>query len=144
MSTLNKRAPIKTICIPYYLNLGVLTEILNCNLRLLDGHLPFIWKEALKINEHHPNLTLSQLAKILEEINPCGYDDSLLPILYSNRLKRVLASSLMGMNNTEVYNGTLTPSGGYIVVKDGEKTLVFNDYNWQKGLDLLMKNTFVL
>ena len=47
------------------------------------------------------------------------------------------------MNNTKLYDGTLTPSGGYIVVKDKGGFLVFNDYNWQKGLNLLMENTLM-
>lgn len=47
------------------------------------------------------------------------------------------------MNNTEVYDRKITPSGGYIIVKNKKETLFFNDYNWQEGLDLLMENTFV-
>lgn len=118
MHTFNKKEPpLKTLSLPYYLNLGELTEILKNNLRLLDGHLPLIWEETLKINERHPNQTLSQLAEGLKEINPCSYSPSLLPFIYTNRLRRILASTLMGMNNTNVYDGTLTPCGGYIVVK---------------------------
>ncbi len=143
MNAFSKQDPIKTLSTPHYLNLGEMTEILKSNLRLLDGDLPMIWGETLKINVLHPNRTLNQLADILKEMNPCGYNSSLLPILYSNRLKRVLASVLMGMNNTNVYDGTLTPSGGYIVVKDKGETLVFNDYNWQEGLSKLMNHTFI-
>lgn len=143
MNPFNKQEPIKTLSIPHHLNLGEMTEILKGNLRLLDGHLPMIWVETLKTNELHPNRTLNQLANSLKEMNPRGYNSSLLPIIYTNRLRRVLASTLMGMNNTEVYDGTLTPSGGYIIVKNKEETLFFNDYNWQEGLDLLMENTFI-
>jgi len=102
MNTYNKQEPIKTLSTPHYLNLGEMTEILKSNLRLLDGDLPKIWEGTLKINELHPDRTLNQLADILREMNPCGYNSSLLPILYTNRLKRVLASALLGMNNTKL------------------------------------------
>ena len=125
------------------MHLGKMTEMLKSNLRLLDGHLSRIWEETLKLNALYPNQTLNQLAEKLKEINPCNYPSSLLPIIYTNRLRRVLAAELMGMNNTNVHDGTITPSGGYIVVKDKGESLVFNDYNWQEGLDLLMANTFV-
>lgn len=96
MNTFNKQEPIKTLSTPHHLNLGEMTEILKSNLRLLDGHLPMIWEAALKINNLLPNLTLNQLADSLKHTNPFDYHSSLSPIIYANRLRRVLASTLMG------------------------------------------------
>jgi hypothetical protein len=143
MNTSYKQEPLTVLTTPHHLNLGEMTETLKSNLRLLDGHLPLIWKETLKLNSLYPNSDFNQLAGSLKETNPCNYHNSLVPMIYANRLRRVLAAELMGMNNTNVYDGTITPSGGYIIVKDKGETLVFNDYNWQEGLDLLMENTFI-
>lgn len=97
MNTFNKREPITRLSNPHLLDLGELTEILKSNLRLLDGHLPLIWEEVLKINLLYPNRTLNQLAESLKEINPFDYHSSLVPIIYTNRLRRVLTSTLIGM-----------------------------------------------
>lgn|GEM_PF-5773531 len=133
---------VKSLTVPFYLNLGSITALLQNSINQLDQSLPLIWKEALNLSQQNPAGNLSLLADLLCENNPCLYPEGKQK-LYREGLKRLLAAYLLGSGLENIQEGLLKLQGRYITMRTDAGLYFLNDFNWEDGLDLLMFYSYI-
>ena len=133
---------LKSLTVPFYLNLGTMASLLQNSLSKLDQHLPLIWKEALHLSQQNPSHNLSLLADLLSEHNPCLYPEGKQKI-YWEGLKRLLAAYLLGRSPENNQQGLPKPQGQYFTMRTYAGLYFLNDSNWEDGLDLLMFYSYI-
>lgn len=92
-------------------------DVYRSNLRLVDGDLELILSECLMSYYKGEERVLSEMAKRLDEKNPCGYEQGGQPY-YSFKLKKFLVEHALGMVPNTVWLGDYDATGGYIIVKE--------------------------
>lgn len=101
--------------------IGVNGDIYKQNLRLVDSELEYILAESLNIYYSGKERVIEKVVEVLNETNPCNYEDVTTHPYYSYKLKKFLIEHALGMIPMEAWNGVYHATGGFIVVrKDGE------------------------
>lgn len=119
------------------------SEILELNLRLIDGDLPEILAYMLKIRFQTGKNRVNDLIEQLELINPLGYNQLHDHPFYRYKLIKFLYDSALGMTPETVWNGEIKANGGIIVVKNDGDILAYHTYHKSKFEDYLLNNTYL-
>ena len=70
-----------------------------------------------------------------------AYDLSLGHPFYSRRVKDLISSIALGMTASNIWEGTLQITGGYIVVRSDGDVVCYHIYNRNEFEDYLLENT---
>jgi hypothetical protein len=116
-------------------------ETFNNNLRLLDGDLPEICAELLKIYYWLSIPVVEAALKHISIKNPLDYPLAKGHPFYSYKFKKLLTESALGMLPSKVWNGTADATGGYIIVREDGEVLCYHLFNRNEFENYLIKNT---
>lgn len=119
------------------------SEVLDLNLRLIDGDLPEIVGYMLKVTYQK---RLSRLADILEELereSPLNYNQAHKHPFYRYKLVKFLYDAALGMTPETVWNGEIQSNGGIIIVKSDGEVLAYHTYHKAKFEEYLINNTMI-
>jgi len=119
------------------------SNMLELNLKLIDGDLPKILAYMLKIRYQKSITHLSKLIIELEKDNPLNYDLSHNHPFYRYKIIKFLYDAALGMTPEAIWDGEIAANGGIIVVKNNGDILAYHTYHKSKFEDYLLKNTFL-
>jgi type II restriction enzyme len=120
---------------------GLNNKIFELNLIMTDSYMPKILSEMLLIYYRGKGPKLADIVKIIEQTNSRNYDLSLEHPFYSRRAKDLISNIALGMTASNVWEGNLKITGGYIVVKSDGDILCYHSYNRNDFEDYLLENT---
>lgn len=121
---------------------GMDSSIFQSNLRKIDSMMPDIIAEMLILYYQRKGITVSDIAKYLED--SCPHLNQLFKAdsgFYSYKIKHLLQSSALGMMSGRSWNGELEAQGGYIIVREDGEIVCYHIYNQDQFKDYLFKNT---
>ncbi len=121
----------------------VQSEILELNLRLIDGDLPEIIAYMLKARFQSSQTKIVDLIQELETKNPLNYNQSHKHPFYRYKIIKFLYDVALGMTPETIWNGDIKANGGIIVVKNNGDVLVYHTYHKSKFEEYLLNNTFL-
>lgn len=116
-------------------------EIFKDNLILIDGDLPKITAELLKMYYAENYTTVVSAIDKLTEDNPIGYNINNKHPFYSYKFKALLKEVALGMVPSKVWNGKADATGGYIVVREDGEVLCYHLFNMNEFENYLLDNT---
>jgi hypothetical protein len=146
---LMKKFEDKFNCLPPNFELtyrGFTSSVFKDNLLMADGLLPEILAELIKHfylqkNKAKPITKISDLCKIIENINPLNINLSIYSTFYSHKIKRLLMDIALGFTPATPWLGSYQASGGYIIVKETGDLLSYHLYNKDQFEQYLFLNT---
>lgn len=118
-------------------------DVLDLNLRLIDGDLPEILAYMLKFRHLTTKSKLLDLIDELNTSNPLGYNLFFKHPFYRYKLVKFLYDAALGMTPNKVWNGDIQANGGVIVVKNNGDVLAYHTYHRSKFEDYLLNNTYL-
>lgn len=113
------------------------------NLIMLDGDLPTIIANLLLEQLNSGVSTLKELAELITETNPLGYDTEQASPFYAYKIKHLLTSAALGMMPATAWNGKFDANGGYLVVKKDGEILCYHFYDRNRFEDYLFSNAYL-
>lgn len=121
---------------------GIQSNTLYQNLRVIDGDLPKILAHALLLRYKYKGINkLNKCVEKLQEMNPMGYDLSQDWPFYEYKIKRFLLDVAMGMTPETVWTGFYDATGGQIIVKDSGDVVCYHIYEQNQFLNFLINST---
>ena len=121
---------------------GIQSNTLYQNLRMIDGDLPTILGYALLLRYKYKGINrIKQCVEKLQEVNPLGYDLSQNWPFYEYKMKRFLQDVAMGMTPETVWTGNYDATGGQIIVKDSGDVVCYHIYEQNQFLNFLLNST---
>ncbi|MFT7160436.1 MAG: hypothetical protein ACI9GZ_001611 [Bacteroidia bacterium] len=112
------------------------------NLELIDSRMPeiiaYLILERFKQNKRK----IPELIKILDSINPLGYDLSKHPF-YEYKVKNFLVDSALGMTPEKPWDGYYKTTGGIIIVKESGDLVCFHVFNRNDFQDYLLNISYL-
>lgn len=117
----------------------IYNDILNLNLKLIDGCLPRILAEMLLIL--YSTKGLSKITDVLQKItetNPLTFDQSHGHQFYKHKIKNFLTESAMGMQAATPWTGLYNATGGIIIIKQDGDIVCYHIYNRNEFQDYLL------
>lgn len=121
--------------------IGMENETFEGNLRLIDGDLPEICAEMLKLHYASGVSNVEAALQQLKAQNPLDYNLSMGHPFYRYKFKRLLSECALGMLPSKTWDGTLDATGGYIVVREDGAVLCYHLYNHNEFENYLVSNT---
>ena len=113
------------------------------NLVMLDGDLPVIIAHLLLEQLNSGISTLKELAELITEVNPLGYDTEQASPFYAYKIKHLLTSAALGMMPATAWSGKFDANGGYLVVKKDGDILCYHFYDRNRFEDYLFSNAYL-
>ncbi len=113
------------------------------NLVMLDGDLPTIIAHLLLEQLNSGISTLKELAELITEVNPLGYDTEQASPFYAYKIKHLLTSAALGMMPATAWSGKFDANGGYLVVKKDGEILCYHFYDRNRFEDYLFSNAYL-
>jgi len=123
--------------------LGIQSEMLELNLRLIDGDLPEILANMLKMRFVTGCSKVKDLIQKLDETNPLEYNLAHKHPFYKYKVIKFLYDTALGMTPETIWNGEIKANGGIIVVKNDGDILAYHTYHKSKFEEYLLNNTFL-
>lgn len=123
--------------------IGTQSDILELNLRLIDGDLPEILAHLLKYRFSTGTTKLTKLLDKLYEENPLGYNLQYNHPFYKYKIIKFLYDAALGMTSETIWNGEIKANGGVIIVKNDGDILAYHTYHKQKFEEYLLNSTFL-
>lgn len=120
---------------------GLDNKTFKLNLIMIDSCMPKILGEMLLIYYEGKGSKLADIVKITEQNNSRNYDLSLGHPFYSRRVKDLISSIALGMTASNIWEGRLQITGGYIVVRSDGEVVCYHIYNRNEFEDYLLENT---
>ena len=120
---------------------GMANSVFESNLLLIDGDLPTICANMLKLYYSSDKSTVEDILSEMVLINPLNYNLSKGHPFYHYKFKKFLTESALGMLPSKTWTGKADATGGYIVVDEGGEVLCYHLYNRNEFEDYLMLNT---
>ena len=115
---------------------------LQSNLRLIDGDLPRILADLLKLKySSFSPLGLPELTSMLASLNPLAFDLSQGHPMYEHKVKNFLTDSALGMTPSKVWCGSYSATGGMIIVKQDGEVVCYHIYNRREFQEYLFRNS---
>jgi len=115
--------------------------IFQNNLILIDSFLPNMIANMLIQYYDARKPYISDLIKILNVLNPIGYDLSYLENVYEYKVKHLLTDIALGLMPSKVWTGKYDATGGYLIVKKDGDVLAYHIYNKNEFENYLFFNT---
>jgi len=128
----------KNCDIEYY---SMENEMFESNLLLIDGDLPKICAEMLKLYYSAGVRLIRESLDALYESNPMKYDLSKGHPFYEYKFKKLLSECALGMLPSKVWDGTADATGGYIIVREDGEVLCYHLFNRNEFEGYLIDNT---
>ena len=128
----------KNCDIEYY---SMENEMFESNLLLIDGDLPKICAEMLKLYYSAGIRLIRESLDALYESNPMKYDLSKGHPFYEYKFKKLLSECALGMLPSKVWDGTADATGGYIIVREDGEVLCYHLFNRNEFEGYLIDNT---
>lgn len=121
---------------------GVQSNTLLQNLRMIDGDLPPILAELLLTRYRDNNNKVNYCVNKLQETNPLQFDLSQGWPFYEYKIKKFLQDVAMGMTPETVWTGIYDATGGQIIVKDSGDVVCYHIYEQNQFLNFLLNSTY--
>ncbi len=121
---------------------GIQSNTLFQNLRMIDGDLPQILAELLLVRYRDNQSKLTYCVNKLQETNPMQFDLSRGWPFYEYKLKKFLQDVAMGMTPETVWTGIYDATGGQIIVKDSGDVVCYHIYEQNQFLKFLLNSTY--
>jgi hypothetical protein len=119
------------------------SQVLELNLKLIDGDLPKILAYMLKYRFSRNKTKIIDLLQILSEENPLNYNLEHGHPFYKYKIIKFLYDVALGMTPEVVWNGDINANGGIIVVKNDGEVLAYHTYYKHKFEEYLFNNTML-
>lgn len=110
---------------------------------MLDGDLPVIIAHLLLEQLNSGISALKELAELITEVNPLGYDTEQASPFYAYKIKHLLTSAALGMMPATAWSGKFDANGGYLVVKKDGDILCYHFYDRNRFEDYLFSNAYL-
>ena len=117
------------------------SDVFEHNLVLLDDALPDILASLIYNGYKHMTTQLNELLPhvVNDNIRRYQFDDN--ATVYSQKIKRLLVASALGMKPASRWQGEYDASGGYLVVLNDGKIISYHIYDKEDFEDYLFHNT---
>jgi hypothetical protein len=125
-----------TIC-----NGNARSDVFRHNLVLLDDALPDILASLMYNGYKHKTTRLNELLAHVVNDNIRGYQFDDNATVYSQKIKRLLVASALGMKPASNWQGEYDASGGYLVVLNNGKIISYHIYDKEDFENYLFYNT---
>lgn len=119
------------------------SQILELNLKLIDGDLPKILAYMLKYKFSKEKSKVLDLLELLKKENPLQYELGHGHPFYEYKIIKFLYDAALGMTPEAVWNGDIHANGGIIVVKNNGDVLAYHTYYKHKFEEYLLNNTML-
>ncbi len=116
-------------------------DVFENNLILIDGNLPEICAEMLKVFYSQGITTVEKVLSHVHDNNPLGYNLSKGHPFYSYKFKKMLTECALGMLPSKPWDGTADATGGYIIVREDGEVLCYHLFNRNEFENYLLLNT---
>lgn len=125
--------------------IGIQSNQLRLNLKMIDGDMPDILAWALYFRYRDKKLSLIDISDTLEKEDPLNlYEgNSSGQKMYEYKLKKFLMDSAMGMTTKTPWHGEYDSFGGVVIVKKDGDIVCFHVYDLNLFRNYLLKNTFL-
>lgn len=122
---------------------GVQSNQLWLNLKMIDGDLPEILAYALLFRYRFEKTSVVDVVDLLEKHDPMNLYGNLKTNqkLYENKIARFLTESAMGMTSETEWLGDYDATGGAIICKKNGDVLCFHVYDFNLFRKYLLTNT---
>ena len=120
---------------------GLEQSIFHNNLVLIDGQLPNILSEIVRLYYSSNESTVESLVNCIKENNPLNFDTEFDHPFYEYKIKKFLTDVALGMMPASVWSGIYEANGGYLVVKEDGEILCYHIYNKNEFENYLFLNT---
>lgn len=120
---------------------GAFNPIFNNNLQLIDSGLPKIISSLLLIYFTSNFSRVQEMVDKLKVENPLNFDLSQNHPFYEYKIKRLLTDIALGMTPSNIWDGSLDATGGYLVVREDGEVICYHIYNRNEFEDYLYYNT---
>jgi len=115
-------------------------KIFGSNLILIESYLPQILAETIICACKYNTIMLSQILKLLEQINPLGVPCMGDIKFYTYKIKELLRHLILGMQPKKIWCGEPDVYDHYPIMKDADEILYYTD-NINKFIEIVMQNT---
>ena len=122
---------------------GIQSNTLFQNLRMIDGDLPQIIAEMLLVRYRYKKNKINYCVNKLQELNPLEFDLSRGWPFYEYKVKKFLQDAAMGMTPETVWTGIYDATGGQIIVKDSGDVVCYHIYEQNQFLNFLLNSTYL-
>ena len=123
------------------LNGEIRSDIFKHNLTLLDDALPDVIANLIYNGYKHKKTRLGELLPFVIRDNIRNYQFEDNETVYSQKIKRLLVASALGMKPGSIWNGQYDASGGYLVVLDSGDIISYHIYDKEDFEDYLFLHT---
>ncbi len=117
------------------------SEIFMHNLVLLDDALPDILASLIYNGYKHRKSQLNELLPHVVNDNIRDYQFSDNSTVYSQKIKRLLVASALGMKPASIWEGQYDASGGYLIVLNDGNIISYHIYDKEDFENYLFYNT---
>lgn len=121
--------------------IGVDSDILNSNLKLVDTQMPIIIANMLENFYRGKANTVAELTELCINSNICSVPEVGRDIFYKYKIKELMTNIALGMMPATLWNGVYEATGGYIIVKEDGDVLCYHIYNRNEFREYLYNNT---
>lgn len=118
-------------------------SIFKNNLIMVDSMMPVIFSDLVLHYFKGKGRKMSELLTLVEESNPCNYENFNETPLYEYKIKNLMTDMALGMTANKKWTGIYDATGGYIVVKTDGELVCYHIYNRNEFQKYLMLNTYV-
>ena len=125
--------------------IGIQSNQLRLNLKMIDGDMPDILAWALYFRYRDKKLSLIDISDTLEKEDPLNlYEgNSSGQKMYEYKIKKFLMDSAMGMTTKTPWHGEYDSFDGVVIVKNDGDIVCFHVYDLNLFRNYLLKNTFL-
>lgn len=121
----------------------VADRVFRSNLLMIDLHFPRVLTEMVRIMHLDGVSRISELTKIIKQINPLKIKDELINKhkFYEFKVKQFLMALALGMRPAKIYNGQDSAVEGILLVDGSGNVLCYHKSEKQVMEDFLFLNT---
>lgn len=119
------------------------SDTFKYNLQMIDSSFPDTLGHYVLLFYRKQGNMIHNLTTLIEEINPCKLDTTMVHTYYKHKMKTFLTNSALGMTPARPWTGEYQVNGGYIIVKEDGDIVCYHIYNINELQSYIFQSTYL-